>query len=191
MRMRTLYESLGIADTVRSLTEDGANVLKRTLQDFANEIGTSTPWVLVGGLAVGHRAIPTGTQDIDVLVMNESAIDLMHDTLKTFKHHRRHSFEHRITNVEVEVLTAAFIKIPEHVVTQVFAEATTENGIPVASAAGLTAMKLISARRSDLAGIERIFKSVGALDLSKYRLAPKQLQLYDEIISSPSKDLTD
>ena len=197
MKLRSLYESVCIAGSVRSLSlrEGMHDALGETLRDFATLTLGKDRWVLCGGLAVGFRAEPRGTSDIDVLVQDEAAVLSLARVLGSkFKNTRLHGFLHRTTGVEVELLTPSFLNLDPLIVRMTLADATLESflrgvEVPVASATSLIALKLTRANRRDLADIEAIVKRNGPLDLSAYPLNDKQKQTYEEILKDPPTEL--
>jgi len=185
-----LRESVQIAGSVRSLTEGSHDALSETLRDFALLSSDKVQWVLCGGLAVGFRARPRGTDDVDVLVQEEADLSILVKVLDPkFKRTRLHAFTHRTWGVEVEVLTPSFLKLDPQMVQLVLADALKEpfKGalVPVASAASLIALKLGRASHLDLGDVERIVERNGPLDLSAYPLSDKQRQAYQEILNLP------
>ena len=185
MKLKSLFETVIAADSVRMLTESAPHT---ALFDALSDLEIKdTNWALIGGLAVGFRATPRGTQDIDILVASDSEIDQIISKLPpTFKKIRPHAIEHRPTGAEVELITPEFVGISSEMVQMVLDDATIEDmqdrKIPVASASGLIALKFGRASRRDLGDIEDIVKKLGPIDISKYNLPPEKLKIYDEIL---------
>lgn len=190
MKLKSLYETIQIADQVRALTEGATNnPLLTTLRDFAGCLGTEVDWVLMGGLAVGFRAQPRGTQDVDIVLLSDAQIDEVAVLCAgRFTRHRKHALEHRETGVEVELLTPEFLGLNPELVQTIIDNATEEKlgelgegTIRVASADGLIAAKLPRANRQDLADIEAIIRKQGPVDLSAYPLTAEQKATHEAI----------
>lgn len=186
MKLDGLHEAVRAADEVRSLTEGSSNVLRVALSDLASCLKGSIKWALMGGLAVGFRARPRGTQDIDVYLIGESDIDqIVALTRGKFKRHRPHALQHLSSGVEVELLTPEFLGHDPSLVSKVISTATVEDlggvEVPVVSRGGLVAAKLNRLSRQDAADIEAIVKAGGPVDLSEYPIDQKKLAAYKQI----------
>lgn len=114
-------------------------------------------FVLIGGLALSYHVKPRYTQDIDVMLMGEDHIP---DDAQGFRRIRPHCFEHTKTGVEIEVLTATFLKIPLELIRKVVEDAVESGGIKVASRKGLIALKLSRYSLQDQADIELLFEGL-------------------------------
>ena len=187
MKLRSLWETVVAADSVRALTESGPHLsLLNALSDFASGV-EGVDWALIGGLAVGFRARPRGTQDIDVLIAGDREIDLIVGRLQpTFKQIRPHTLEHKPTGVEIELITPELVNMDPKLFQTVLDCTTLEDmkgqQIPVATAESLIALKLGRGNRRDLGDIEDIIRQHGPLDMSKYALPSKKLSIYNEIV---------
>ena len=186
MKLRSLFESVHIADSVRSLTEGSTNDLSRALEALSQVPGVK--WALIGGLAVGFRSRPRGTQDIDVIVASELDIEALASAASSaFRHNRGHSLEHKATGVEVEVLTPEFLKMDPIVFQKAINSATMEKfgagSIPVVDTAALIVFKLNRASRRDQGDIEDIITTHGPVDLSEYDIPADKLQIYQSIVT--------
>ena len=186
MKLDNLHESIKIADEVRSLSEGTGNALRVALTDLASCLGNRVKWALIGGLAVGFHARPRGTQDIDIYLIGDDAIDQIAAlTRDRFKKHRAHALQHLASGVEVELLTPEFLGLDLGLVSKVIATATVEDlggiEVPVISRDGLVAAKLNRLSRQDAADIEAVIRAGGPVDLSQYPLDDKKLAAYKQI----------
>jgi len=185
MKLKTLYETIVAADSVRMLTESGPHT---ALFDALTDLDIrGIRWALIGGLAVGFRATPRGTQDIDIALASDGDIDVLVSKLPpTFKQIRPHAVEHKPTGVEVELITPQFVKMDSELFDKILDDVTIENmnghEIPVVSARGLIVLKLGRAKRRDLGDIEDIVTKLGPINISKYDVPPDKMALYNEIV---------
>lgn len=124
---KTFEESVKIADSVRKLFENApANELNKALTDVSKLL-KNINYVLIGGLAIGYHTKPRGTDDVDILLLNEEQVTIVHDILEKsglFRKTRNHASVHKETRVEIELLSPVFIKQPENLV-----KSTIENSI--------------------------------------------------------------
>lgn len=161
----SLEETIKVADSVRKLFESSpANELNRALTDVAN-ILKDTKYVLIGGLAIGYHTKPRGTDDVDILLLNEDQVISVHKLLENsglFKKSRGHASIHKDTGVEIELLSPSFIKQPETLV-----RSTIDNSIKVkfngfilnvATAKHILALKLDRFNAKDKADIQEFIK---------------------------------
>ena len=184
---KNLEDTMRIAGTVSNMyraNSHGGSELSTALNDFSKEAG-SVNWALIGGLAVGFHSKPRGTQDIDLIVLNENDINKLQSNLSSFKKNRSHSFEHIKTGVEIKILTAQFLGINEQIVSQALESSENQslqgNQIPVVNKSGLIALKLQRGSRQDLADVEAILKQDTNVDVSNYPLTEEQVKILKEI----------
>lgn len=133
--------------------------------------------VLIGGLAVGAYVRPRTTLDVDMLFLSEAAVPA---TVPGFKRLRAHAFEHRATGVEVEVLTPAFLQMPDALAQKIFD--TARQG--VVSAEGLIAAKLQRASAQDRVDVESVLRAYPGATLEGWPLTGAQQQLLAQIRAS-------
>lgn len=164
---RNLFESVVVPEIVAAI------------RDWIGS--TDVPGVLIGGLALSFYVKPRQTMDIDVLYVTDEQIP---DSIPGFKRVRPHSFQHNKTHVEVKVLSASFLDVPQGLVQQVSKDAVESSGMRIASKSGLVALKLQRGRRQDQADIEQLIAS-GGVDLTPYEqwLTQEQIEMYNEIRS--------
>jgi hypothetical protein len=100
--------------------------------------------ILIGGIAMSFYAKPRYTQDIDVLFKSESHVP---DSAQGFRKHRKGVFEDKLTGVEVEVVNPSSFNPPLSIVLvrKILDTASVKDGVLVASAEGLIALKLHAA----------------------------------------------
>ena len=150
-------------------------------------------WTLIGGLAVGFRSEPRGTQDVDLLIVGDLesvAAEMARSGL--FKRARPHAMEHRETGIEVEILTHDFIGQPQSLVAAACRDSewvqVTDFQIPVARPRYLMALKLKRAlgrgmkATQDRADILRLLEVHGPQDLSDLPLDDNQIALYAQLL---------
>jgi hypothetical protein len=96
-------------------------------------------------------------------------------------------FCHRRTGVEVNVITASSSNVPKEIVEQVIRSTTASNGIRVASAAGLVALKLFRFSAQDRADIVALSET-RRVDLSGLPLPPEKLAAFEALVSEAKTD---
>ncbi len=138
--------------------------------------GAVAPGILIGGLAMSFYAKPRYTEDIDLLFLEDHEVP---KEVEGFKKHRLSAFEDREDNVEVELVTATSIGIPQVVARKVIETAVEYDGIRVASLEAMVVLKLYGSdnpRRlhHDMADVDRILENHPNVDLSGWLLTPKQ-----------------
>lgn len=161
-----------IAGSVRSLFEStDKNILKIALTDVA-EVLKDTPYVLIGGLALGFHTKPRGTDDVDVLVLSDEQIQHVHMKLNQsgkFKKSREHASIHKQTGVEIELLSPQFLKQSDELVKFAINKSQKvpfgDNMLSIASADALVALKLKRFSAQDKADIQQLIKN-GVSDIS-------------------------
>ncbi len=160
-----IVESVNMADSVRSLFEAAsAGELAKALTDVSKVL-MNTEYTLIGGLAIGYHTRPRGTDDVDILLIDEESVDNVQDILTRsglFKRARRHAAIHKQTGVEVEILSAPFLKQPEYLVIDTIQKCLKVNFngsiLHVATAKHLVAMKLKRFSAQDKADIQAFIK---------------------------------
>jgi hypothetical protein len=184
MKLRTLWESVKTADDVRSLFMEAAqNSLQRALREFAKLVGDEVPWALIGGLAIGYHVEPRGTDDIDILLPDEDSVEaIVRLTAGKFKRNRSHAITHTATGVEVEMLTATFLKLDPSLVRSVLASSVVANGVRLADVNGLIALKLTRWALQDRADIEKLVKMHGHPNLAGFGLSPELVARFEQFV---------
>lgn len=160
---RTLFESVIYPEIILALKDWKENSIKNC--------------VLIGGLALSHYVKPRTTIDIDMLFSKDEDIP---NRVLNFKRNRIHAFEHNKTQVEVELLTPDFIKIPLNVIQSIFSTSITSDGIRIASPSGLVSSKLFRFNRQDQADIEQLIKYCD-IDLLSFNLSQIEIDKFDSI----------
>lgn len=155
------------------LVPELAKALRDWIENAPHDAGT-----LIGGLAASYYALPRTTMDIDLIFAGS-----VPSLVPGFKKIRAHAFEHKETGVEVEVLDAAFLGIPEALVQKVTDTAHKSDGVSVASPEGLIALKLQRASRQDQADIESLLKRypITLNELQHWNLTAQQIAIFHEI----------
>ena len=74
-----IQKIIKIADDVRSFNKKASSSLSDTVRDLGILLNNTVNWALCGGLAVGVHARPRGTNDVDILLKNDSEISKVID----------------------------------------------------------------------------------------------------------------
>jgi hypothetical protein len=183
MRLREFTKMRTSNNGDRSLFESVmAPELIAALRDWVAQVPNG---VVIGGLALSYHVRPRMTQDLDVLFLNASDVP---DQVGGFKRIRPHAFQHNRTHVEVEVITPDFVNIPTALAARVIATATLSDGIKIASASGLVALKLFRLSLQDKADIVALIKSGRIEDLSSFSLPPERMAAFEELKTAAQSD---
>lgn len=167
---RTLLESILVPEIVDALNDWVANA--------------RNPGVLIGGVALSFCVKPRTTQDIALLYLSPDRIP---DAVTGFKRTRKSAFQHSRTHVEIEVVTPELINTGPALISKVIETAQMQNGIAVASAAGLIAMKLGRLSLVDRGDIGLLIK-YGVRDVSPYPLSDAQRRAFHELVAIVDKE---
>ena len=181
IRPRKLTKMQTVNDGTRSLIESVMNPeLIVALQDWSK---STVSGVLIGGLALSFHCKPHYTGDIDCLFPEPSGV------LNVVRGFSRvgSGFRHDRTGIAVDVFTPASINIPREIVEQVIRTATQSNGICVASAPGLVAIKLFRLSQRDKADVVDLIKT-GHADLAGWPLSPKMLAAFEDLVETAKTD---
>ena len=188
MRIIAIDNSIRTADDVRGLSRTASGMpISQAIRDLAPLANASgIAWALCGGLAVGAHARPRGTDDIDVVLKDESDVDeFARKTSAKFRRTRMHAMVHVGTGVEVELVSPQFVKISPLIASKAIDSAihATVGGVqmPVVSRDGLVAMKLCRGSDYDRGDVKAIVRMGGDVDLSGWDLDAKAKALMDEI----------
>lgn len=181
MRLKYIIEGLNRANDENLTRPLFESIVVPEVAQAAKDWKASTrfPGVLIGGLALSFYVKPRSTMDVDILYLSPTDIP---DNIPGFKRTREHSFLHRDTHVEVEVLDPSFLKIPQELAQLIYDTAIVSSGMKVASRAGLVALKLQRGNRQDQADIEQLIRT-GDVNLNPFipHLTDKQQTLYNNI----------
>ena len=187
MRVIKLEDSLRVADSVRDLTKQASGMpLSEAVSDLALLMSvTKIKWALCGGLAVGVHARPRGTDDVDLIISDESSLDVFFmRTASKFKKTRDHAMTHKLTGVEIELLTPSFIKVNPALISKAIDTALPtpvgKSLIPVVSRKGLVALKLARGDYQDITDIVAIIRTGGEVDLTDWPLSSKETELFEK-----------
>jgi len=192
MKFIEIDEVIGVADEIgllsnkmRCLNKIGSHPLHATLLQLSLLLNNKIKWALCGGLAVGLHAKPRGTQDVDILLESDAAIDeVVKLTQSSFRHTRAHALVHKQIGTEVDLVTPEFIKVDSPIISAVINAALVvsfdSTTIPVVNSDGLVALKLGRGSLQDVADIEAIIKN-NNIDLSQYNLGTKEKNLFEDI----------
>lgn len=145
------------------------------------------PQVLFGRLAYSFHARPQATDNIDMLVLMAKDVP---SAAAGFERIARRIFRHRETHAPVNVFVAREIGLPVALARRIVATAALEEGIKVASAAGLIAAKLgrLSAKdKADIVGLINAAR-VSLDDLRGFGLTLKQRQAFGRLAKQAVKE---
>jgi hypothetical protein len=174
MRLRDLTKTRTINYGHRTLMESILFPEVAAALEQLRENGWPPAGVLIGGIALSFHVKPRMTQDIDLLFLTPDAIPV---AMEGFRRYRSNAFEHMQTGVEVEVVSPATINVDAKLVRAVFETAIVTDGIRVASASGLVALKLHRLHAIDEADIIQLIQT-GVVDLGPFSLTDGQLTAY-------------
>lgn len=181
---RSLFESI-CANKVLYALEDLVKVPEFIKSDH----------VLIGWLAISYYARPRLSTDIDLLYRSIDDIPChLGDKFVSFYNEETCviNFTHIETGIVVDIRTVGHInnpsKLPQHIVDNLFGSSVLSDGIKVASASALVALKLIRFDHSDKASIEslvnyRLFNGI-VFDLITFNLPIDVLSRYDNFKQS-------
>ena len=183
MKLRDLFKMSYKNDGSRSLFESAMiPEIVKALQDWLKQNVDS---VLIGGLALSYYSIPRMTIDVDFLFFSENNIP---DNIIGFKRIRPHAFQHNETHVEIELLTGEFLKISPLVVKKVFETSIKSDGLRIASASSLVALKLYHLSMQDKADIVALLKTGNVSDLSEFKLPENMMINFHELVEIAKSD---
>lgn len=183
MRLREITKMRTANDGTRTLFESTMMPeLTAALRDWQR---AHTKGVLIGGLALSYHVRPRMTQDLDFLFLSSSDIP---EKVPGFRRTRPHAFQHNKTHVEIELVTPDFVNVPREVAQKVFDTATVSNGIRVASATGLVALKLYRLSFQDKADIVALINSGLVSDLSEFGLPSDKMVSFEKLAAEAQDD---
>lgn len=136
--------------------------------------------MLIGGLAMSYYARPRATMDIDFMVLSGD----VPDQVKWFKKTRPHGFLHLETHVEVEVLTASFLKLSPAIFNRVVQTSQLVDGVRIPSIEGLIVLKLQRFSLQDQADIAALLAAKATPDLGPWNLSKEEMDRINAIASS-------
>jgi hypothetical protein len=177
---------LATVDDIRLLTKKGSGYpISTTIEDLAKILSNKVKWCLCGGLAVGVHARPRGTDDVDILLMDDSVLLYVYSiTSSHFKKLSDHMIIHKKNGVEVDLVTPEYINVNSQIVHKAIETSKVSTignvSIPVVTREGLVALKLCRGKYIDLADIESIVKN-GQVNVSDYQLTKEQISKLNEI----------
>jgi hypothetical protein len=157
---RTLFESVMMPEIVTAL------------RDWSQ---ARAGGVLIGALALSYYARPRMTQDIDFLFLHDGDVPV---SVPEFTRTGDRAFEHEGTKVKIDVITRKFAHVPPEIIQQVIDTAVESDGIKIASASGLVALKLHRLSMQDKADIIALIKT-GKVNVDGFALPPEMLRAFE------------
>ena len=204
MKILKIDKAVGVADDVLLLSRRmrglskvaSSQPLHQALKDLAVLLNAHIKWALCGGLAVGVHAKPRGTQDVDIVIENDGAIEeVVKLSQSIFKHNRFHALTHKQLGVEVDLVTPEFVKIAPSIVSTAIDTAVIRSlggvQVPTVTQEGLIALKLGRGSTQDIADVESVVRVRGNIDLSQYNLGEKEKKLFEEIKNKISGEISE
>jgi hypothetical protein len=141
--------------------------------------------VIVGGAALAYHVRPQMTQDLDILFLAAGDVPA---EVKGFRRTRSDAFQHISTQLDVELVTPELQQVPRELASRVAETATETDGVRVAAAAGLVAMKLGRLSLQDKADIIALVKSGRIEDLETFPLSDSQFAAYRGLAEEAQTD---
>ena len=182
MKLTTLFETIRIADSVKTLHEGSGSPLQDALRDLASLLnGSDVAWALAGGLSAGFYSRPRGTQDIDIILMDADLDKVVNLTGQSFRQISPHMIEHHSTGVVVDLITPQHVNRNPQIWKHALETVKTDWTVPVVSREALVALKLCRGEYIDKADIQRVLEKGGDVNLSDYEMTKEQLIMLDEI----------
>ena len=170
--MRDMRKMRDRNDGTRSLMESiMAPEVMAALRDWS---ASEQSGVLICGVALSFYVKPRYTEDVDLLYLSDEFIPPLVDG---FKRTRGHAFEHRGTNVEVEIVIPSHVNVSPEIFKQVIDTARESDNIKVASPSGLVALKLERYNMRDRADIVDLIQT-GEVDISGFSLGQRSIARY-------------
>lgn len=168
------------------------DTVKKAFIDFV-KLNKNKNVVIIGGLSLGAWTRSRNTDDIDILVLSENDIEEIEKEISSkFKRNRPHSFVHRKTGVEIEIITPEVInqdiKLVKEAIKNAKIDEVSGHEIKVVTPKYLIALKLARAilkgnskAKIDQGDIMELSKIYGKFDLTDLNLSEEKLELYKSI----------
>jgi len=158
------------------------------LAKFAN-------YAVCGGVAVALNGRIRATEDVDILIPSETALErLALQYADKFRQIRPHAFLHRKTGIEMDVLTPELIKVPEIIVESAIGTAISNYGIRVVNKTYLIILKMFSGRRQDYVDVVSLLGDKSNVDIAlvEETIPQGKLEVFKELVkeSETVDDLT-
>ena len=141
--------------------------------------------VLIGALALSYYARPRMTQDVDFLF--EFGEDVP-TSVSGITRAGDHEFPHDGTKVKIDLITSKVQHVPPEIIRQVMDPAVESDGIKIASASGLVALKLHRLSMQDKAEIIALIKT-DKVDVSGFALPLKRMRAFLALEAEAPHDL--
>lgn len=168
------------------------DTVKKAFIDFVR-LNNNKNVTIIGGISLGAWTRSRSTDDIDILVLSEDDIDKIEkDISSKFKRNHKHSFEHRSTGVEIEVITPALINHDIDLIKEAIKYAKVDDvdghEIKVVTPKYLIMLKLARAilkgnskAKIDQGDIMELLKVYGKFDLSDMNLSKEKMGMYNSL----------
>lgn len=132
-----------------------------------DDLSKFSNYAVCGGIAVALNGRIRATEDVDILVQSETALErlgLQH--ADKFKQIRPHAFLHRSTGIEMDVLTPSLLKVPGNIIEEAIGSARSNYGIRVVNKTYLIILKMYSGRYQDYADILSLLSDKSDIDIA-------------------------
>lgn len=168
------------------------DTVKRVFVEFA-KLNKNQNVTVIGGISLGAWVRSRNTDDIDILVLSENDVDEIEKNISSkFKRKRDHSFEHKSTGVEIEVITPNLINQDVSLIKKIIFNAKIDNVdgnvIRVVTPKYLIALKLARAiikgnpkSKIDQGDIMELLNVYGKFDLSDLKLGEEKMKMYNDL----------
>jgi hypothetical protein len=150
-----------------------------------SDLAKFSNYAVCGGVAVALNGRIRATEDIDILIASETALErLALQYADKFRQIRPHAFQHRQTGVEVDVLTPEHIKVPNGIVESAIDSAGSNYGIRVVNKTYLIILKMFSGRRQDYVDVVSLLadKSNADIDFIEETIPADKVELFKELV---------
>ncbi len=140
--------------------------------------------VLIGALGLSYYARPRMTQDVDFLCLHDGDVPA---SVPGFTWIGDHAFQHDETQVRVDIITTKVAHIPQEIIRQVIDSAVESDGIKIASASGLVALKLFRLSMQDKADIIALMKT-GRVNVNGFVVSPDKMRTFEVLVEDAKHD---
>jgi hypothetical protein len=140
--------------------------------------------VLIGALGLSYYARPRMTQDVDFLFLHDDDVPA---SVPGFTRTDDHEFQHDKTLVRVDIITTNVAHISPQIIRQVIDSAVESDGVKIASASGLVALKLHRLSMQHEADIIALIKT-GKVDVRGFALSPARVRAFEVLEAEAPHD---
>ena len=146
--------------------------------------GSLANGILIGTCALSYHSRPRMTDNIDFIFVDEADIPR---SVKGFTRADAVTFFHDETNIQVLLLTPKAIGASSGLIDRVTETATLSNGIRIASASALVALKLFQRSAQAQADVVALIKT-GMVDLTGFAPDEEKRSCFDYLVSEAQRE---